>query len=69
MKSLKETFGDPTKWRHFHAAMTLVWAASVIPTLLWWRNSVLWIALLSVWANMAAHFGAWQGARAEESNQ
>jgi hypothetical protein len=55
-------------WRHAHATLTAAWALSIIPTLLWWKDSILWVALMSAWANMAAHFAAWQGTRAEEEN-
>lgn len=57
---------DPKVWRRFHVIMTGVWALAIVPTLIWWSESVLWVALLSVWANMAAHFSAWQGSRAED---
>jgi hypothetical protein len=53
--------------RRFHAVMTLAWLALAIPSLLWWKDSILWIILLSVWANFASHFGAWQSARAEDA--
>jgi hypothetical protein len=26
------------------------WVAMVLPTLIWWHNSVLWVALLSIYA-------------------
>ena len=55
-----------TFWRHVHAVMTLVWLGLIVPTLLFWRDSVLWIALMSIWANVASHFAAWQASRAEE---
>jgi hypothetical protein len=47
--------------------MTLVWALTLAPSLLWWKDSILWVILLSVWANIAAHFSAWQGSRAEDN--
>lgn len=53
--------------RRFHAVMTLIWLALVLPTVLWWRDSILWVAIMSVWANFAAHFAGWQGARAEDA--
>lgn len=53
-------------WVYFHLTMTAVWAILVVPTVVWWKESILWVALMSVWANLAAHFSAWQGARAEE---
>ena len=55
--------------RRFHATLTCIWLALVIPTILWWSESILWVALMSVWANVAGHFAGWQGARAEQSNQ
>lgn len=53
--------------RRFHAAMTVAWLLLVIPTVLWWRESITWLAIMSVWANVAGHFGSWQGARAEDA--
>lgn len=53
--------------RRFHALATLAWLILLIPSLIWWKNSILWVILLSVWANVASHFGAWQGARAEDA--
>lgn len=58
----------PEKFRHVHATLTLLWFVAIVPTLLWWSESVLWVALMSCWANAAAHFSAWQGSRAEQSN-
>lgn len=54
--------------QHVHAILTLVWAALAVPTLLWWRDSVFWVALMSLWANVAGHWAAWQAARAEDSS-
>lgn len=48
----------------FNLTMTLVWMTLVIPTLLWWKQSILWIALMSVYANIVGHWSAYQGSRA-----
>jgi hypothetical protein len=48
--------------------MTVLWALTVVPTLIWWKDSILWVALMSVWANVASHFAAWQGAAARRSS-
>lgn len=45
--------------RLYHGVMMVVWVLLVIPTLLWWKNSVLWVAFLSLYANFASEFGAW----------
>lgn len=42
----------------FNLGSAFVWLMLVIPTLLIWRNSILWVALMSVWANFAASFAA-----------
>ena len=40
----------------------------MIPSLLWWKESILWVVLMSVWANISGHFSAWQATRAEEAS-
>jgi hypothetical protein len=52
----------------FHLAMVIVWTMLLVPTLLWWKNSILWVCLMSDYALIAAHWSAYQGARAERSN-
>ena len=57
----------PSAWRTFHRIMTGVWAVLIIPTVIWWRDSVLWVAVMSIWANVVGHWSAYQAARAEEN--
>lgn len=54
-------------WRAVHLSMTVAWFIAIVPTLLWWKESILWVAMMSCWANAASHFSAWQAARAEDS--
>lgn len=49
----------------FHLWATVLWAILVIPSVLWWKDSIAWVVLMSVWANLASHFAAWQAARGE----
>jgi hypothetical protein len=58
---------NPKYLYRFHFSMTIIWALLIIPTIIFWPNSILWLALMSAWANFAAHFSAWQGARIEEN--
>jgi hypothetical protein len=58
-------FGRPTFLRGFHAAMTAGWAVLIIPSVLWWSDSIRWVVVMSVWANLAGHFSSWQAARVE----
>lgn len=51
----------------FHFTMMGVWAALALPTILFWKESILWVAFMSLYANFVGHFGAWDAAKAEES--
>lgn len=56
----------PKAWARFHAGMVCFWLLMILPTVLWWKNSILWVSIMSVWALVAGHFSSWQGARAEK---
>jgi hypothetical protein len=45
----------------------IIWALLAIPTVLIWRESILWVAFMSLYANFVGHFSGWDGARAEQS--
>jgi hypothetical protein len=65
---MKHFFRDAKFWRRFHGTMTIVWMLLIIPSMLWWKNAIPWLVFMSVWANVGTHFGAWQGARAEDES-
>jgi hypothetical protein len=50
-----------------HLGLAAAWALLAVPTALWWKDSVLWVALCSLYANAWLHVGAWQGTRAEKA--
>jgi hypothetical protein len=50
-----------------HATLTVVWLVLLVPSVLWWSQSIPWLVFMSVWANVAGHFSAWQGSRAEDN--
>ncbi len=55
----------PQVMMKFHLIMTGVWILLIIPTMIWWSTSILWILLISLYANIIGHFSAWQAVRAE----
>lgn len=59
---------SPRFWLYSHGIITLIWLALIAPTLLWWLDSVPWLVLMSLWANIASHAAAWQASRAERAN-
>jgi hypothetical protein len=48
--------------RQVNLVLVFVW---IIPTVLFWKNSILWIALMSIYAVVVSHWGAYQASRAE----
>ncbi len=51
------------KWVAFHYVMAGIWAVLIIPTLFWWNSSLLWIAFMSIYANLATHWSAAEAAK------
>lgn len=47
---------------HFYEAM--LWLVLIVPTVLWFRDSVLWVAFLSIYANYKTAISAHEGRRA-----
>lgn len=55
------------KWlRLFHLVMIIVWAALSVPTVMWWKDSILWVSIMSIYAIVISHWSAYQGSRAEK---
>lgn len=60
----------PIRWlRRFHLVMMIVWIALAVPGLIWWKESILFVIVMSLYANFAASFAAFQGARGEEKQE
>lgn len=54
------------KWlRRFHLTMMCVWAGLAVPGLTVWKDAIWFVVLMSLYANFAAEFAAYQGARSE----
>jgi len=62
---IRELLHDPKFTTDFHKWTTLLWILLLVPTLLFWSQSILWLCLMSVWANIAGHWSAYQASRAE----
>lgn len=42
------------KWLHdrYHYIAIGFWLVAIVPTLLWWKDSVLWVCIMSLYANI-----------------
>lgn len=38
-----------------HGVGVILWILLIIPTLLWWRESILWVAFMSLYAIVISH--------------
>lgn len=48
-----------------HKYLMWFWILMIIPTLLWWKESVLWVALMSLYANIEASAAAKEASKDE----
>lgn len=55
--------------RRFHLTMMFVWLGLAAPGILLWRESILFVIILSLYANFAGEFAAYQAARAESKDE
>lgn len=50
-----------------HKALTLLWVVLVVPTLLFWRESIPWLSFMSIYAIIASHWACWEASTAKEA--
>lgn len=48
-----------------HKYLMYFWIAMIPPTLLWWKDSILWVALMSLYANIEASAAAMEAKKNE----
>lgn len=52
--------------KRFHGWMTVLWGIMIPISLVTdLKTSLMWIVLMSVWANFVGHFSSWQATRVE----
>ncbi|WP_164119864.1 hypothetical protein [Serratia marcescens] len=50
-----------------HLFMSFLWVALAIPSIVWWKDSVLWVIIISIYANIVGHLSGYTAARADEA--
>lgn len=66
-KKIKRVFEKPAFNRHFNGYAAVFFAILIIPSAMFgWLEIVAFVSVLSIWALVASHWAAWQGARVEE---
>lgn len=60
---------SPEALTKFHLTMLVLWAGpGMIVTVLWLKESILWVGVMSVYACAIGHFASYDAARAEQQN-
>ncbi|AKZ73969.1 hypothetical protein [Enterobacter roggenkampii] len=50
-----------------HLAAAIIWFILTIPSVIWWKNSVLWVIIISIYANIVGHLSGYSAARADQA--
>lgn len=61
----RDLLHDPKFTTAFHKWLTIIWILLIIPGILWWAESIPFLVFMSLWANIAGHWSAYQASRAE----
>lgn len=43
---------------HYHRVLAVFWLVMLVPTILWWNQLVVWVAIMSIYANFEASMAA-----------
>ena len=57
----------PALIKRCHLVAAVMWVILAIPSLIWWKNSVLWVILISIYANIVGHLSGYSAARADQA--
>lgn len=62
--------GDPKFMRKVNGWLTIFWLFMIPVSLITgWVSSVVYVAVMSLWALVSGHWSAWQAARVEVNQQ
>ena len=57
----------PVFIKRCHLVAAVMWVGLAIPSLIWWKDSVLWVILISIYANIVGHLSGDSAARADQA--
>lgn len=63
MSKLSAMFKSRKFGMRLHLGLMGLWIVLIVPTLLWWKDSILWVLIISIYANIASHLGAYEAVR------
>lgn len=57
----------PVFIKRCHLVAAVMWVGLAIPSLIWLKDSVLWVILISIYANIVGHLSGYSAARADQA--
>ncbi|MGE1170380.1 hypothetical protein ACMFCY_17070 [Klebsiella pneumoniae] len=57
----------PVFIKRCHLVAAVMWVGLAIPSLIWWKDSVLWVILISIYANIVGHLSGYSAARPDQA--
>ena len=57
----------PVFIKRCHLVAAVMWVGLAIPSLIWWKDSVLWVILISIYATIVGHLSGYSAARADQA--
>ncbi|EMN0243743.1 TPA: hypothetical protein P7Z40_003613 [Klebsiella pneumoniae] len=57
----------PVFIKRCHLVAAVMWVGLAIPSLIWCKDSVLWVILISIYANIVGHLSGYSAARADQA--
>ncbi|HBC9223963.1 TPA: hypothetical protein KE812_004490 [Enterobacter cloacae] len=58
---------SPRIIKRCHLSAAVIWFILAIPSVLLWKNSVLWVIIISIYANIVGHLSGYSAARADQA--
>lgn len=52
---------------HRHLIEAYIWVVLAVPSVLWWKESILWVISISLYANYKTAISAHEGRRARKA--
>ena len=58
---------SPVVIKRCHLVAAIMWVVLAIPSVIWWKDSVLWVIIISIYANIVGHLSGYSAARADQA--
>jgi hypothetical protein len=59
---------SPKQFVRINICLTALWILLAVPTFIFWSHSLEWIVFMSLYANIAASFSGFMGARSNKTS-